>query len=109
MSPSPTAADFHTPLATPTGLTSSQPEAPKKKNKKRKKKTLATATATQTGPATAAPGSEDEEPFAGQFNEVADAERRLPRGGVEYYANHPPHPLESPPAVDKVWSLLQVL
>lgn len=60
MSHSPTAAEFHTPLQTPSGLAPAQQpgsEQPKKKNKKKKKKTAA--------------AKAQGEPFREQYNEIA--------------------------------------
>jgi hypothetical protein len=63
-SPSPSAADFHTPLQTPSGLASQQAAQPKKKTKRGGKKAKKNALAPPTQPAAAG------EPFAEQLKQV---------------------------------------
>lgn len=87
MSPSPTAADFHTPLQTPTGLALPHSEAPKKKNKKKKKK--APVVVAQAGSAsetaTMDPIAEGE-PFEEQMKLV---DSLMGKQGIEYYSRYP--------------------
>ena len=68
LSPSPTAADFHTPLQTPSGLVQPQQAAlehPKKKSKKKKKKSAGAKT-------------QQAEPFREQYNEIAALKESQP-------------------------------
>lgn len=86
MSPSPTAADFHTPLQTPSALTADQSQQLKKRKKKPKKKK--TSTAIKMFATNITEADSEPEPFSEQLSQIENL--RTPadsptHGGMSYY------------------------